>query len=81
MVTPLCSKTKGGYRSHLPRKTGCLRSRKKILIEGKKTNQKAFQYTSGCKEVKEFSFPIKRKNIQAETFPKVGSGGKAIEFA
>ena len=45
IVVPLCSKTKGGHRSHLPRKTGCLRSRKKILTEeNKQTKNPSSRY-------------------------------------
>lgn len=34
MLTSLNSKTKEGHRSHLPRKTGCLHSRKKKIQTG-----------------------------------------------
>ena len=49
-VPPLCSITRGGHRTHLPRKTACLHSRKKILIEGKK-NPNAWKSWTSPKKV------------------------------
>lgn len=81
MLIPLSSKTKSGSQKSSTKKNGLSPQKEKKILENLSFLNFPEKLPSRYQDVrsKEFSFSIKRKNVQAENFFKKGSSGKGRE--